>query len=50
MEAMTMPGIGLDELPTGGGAEMITIDGGGDGTSRAAAVGVGRGEVVSPVV
>lgn len=49
MEAMTMPGIGLDELPTGGRAEIITIDGGGMVTSRLAALGFVPGATVSMV-
>jgi len=44
-----MPGIGLDELPTGGQAEIIFLAGGGAVTGRLAALGFVPGAHVSMV-
>lgn len=44
-----MPGIGLDELPAGNDAEIITLAGGGSVVSRLAALGFVPGSRVSMV-
>lgn len=44
-----MPGIGLDELPAGSDAEIITLAGGGSIVSRLAALGFVPGSRVSMV-
>ena len=44
-----MPGIGLDELPTGGDAEIITLASGGSVAGRLAALGFVPGARVSTV-
>ncbi len=44
-----MPGIGLDELPTGSDAEIITLADGGSIASRLAALGFVPGARVSMV-
>jgi Fe2+ transport system protein FeoA len=44
-----MPGIGLDELPTGSDAEIITLAGGSSVNSRLAALGFVPGTRVSMV-
>lgn len=44
-----MPGIGLDELPAGSDAEIITLAGGGSIVSRLAALGFVPGCRVSMV-
>jgi ferrous iron transport protein A len=44
-----MPGIGLDELPAGSDAEVITLTGGGSIIGRLAALGFVPGSRVSMV-
>ncbi len=44
-----MPGIGLDELPAGSDAEILTLAGGGSIISRLAALGFVPGSRVSMV-
>jgi ferrous iron transport protein A len=44
-----MPGIGLDELPAGSDAEVITLAGGGATLNRLAALGFVPGSRVSMV-